>query len=112
MHMNGQQKPIVTMLTVLALVVEGITIRNVAMCYIVLPLAATAARPIAAASFHSAHFYMWHCKLFLRVGSDSIDEKNKRLYGLGWFYFRSQALNPRDIQDEIRYEIGLDGGER
>jgi len=55
---------------------------------------------------------MWHCKLFLRVGSDSIDEKNKRLYGLGWFYFRSQALNPRDIQDEIRYEIGLDGGER
>lgn len=43
-------------------------------------------------------------KKLLRVGSDSIDEKNKRPYGLGWFYFRSQALNPRDIQDEIKNE--------
>ena len=43
-------------------------------------------------------------KKLLRVGSDSVDEKNKRPYGLGWFYFRSQALNPRDIQYEIKNE--------
>ena len=111
MHMNGQQRPI-AMLAVVALVVEGITLRTMALRAITLAFASTLARPLAAATVRSAHFYMWHCKLFLRVGSDSIDEKNKRLYGLGWFYFRSQALNPRDIQDEIRYEIGLDGGER
>ena len=43
-------------------------------------------------------------KKLLRVGSDSIDEKSKRPYGLGWFYFRSQTLNPGYIQDEIKNE--------
>lgn len=43
-------------------------------------------------------------KQILRVGRDSIDEKNKMPYNRGWFYFRSNALNPGDIQDEIKSE--------
>ena len=40
-------------------------------------------------------------KKLLAVGSTSIDEKSKFPIDVGWFYFRSQVLNPGDIQSEI-----------
>jgi len=59
---NGQQRPL-AMLAVLAFIVEGVTLQALAVRTFALAIASALARPIAAASIRSAHFYMWHCKL-------------------------------------------------